>query len=64
MSIFLNFGEKVNGFDHRVINEREARASAGIMCLLGGMSLFFCIARCSEVGICASNHSIFERVDA
>ena len=40
MSIFLNFGEKVNGFDHRVINEREARASAGIMCLLGGMSLF------------------------
>ena len=40
MSIFFNFGENVNGFDYKVINEREARASAGIMFLLGLLSLF------------------------
>lgn len=40
MSLFFNFGEKVPEFDFRVINEREARASAGIMFLLGILSLF------------------------
>ncbi|MDF1876727.1 DUF4395 domain-containing protein [Sulfurimonas sp. SAG-AH-194-L11] len=40
MSLFFNFGEKVSEFDYRVINEREARASAGIMFLLGLLSLF------------------------
>ena len=40
MSVFLNFGEKIEGFEYKVINEREARASAGIMFLLGFMSLF------------------------
>lgn len=40
MKIFLNFGEKINGYDYKVINEREARASAGIMFLLGLLSLF------------------------
>ncbi len=40
MPYFLNFGEKVVGYDYLVINEREARASAGIMLLLGILSLF------------------------
>jgi len=40
MGIFLNFGEKISEFDFKVINEREARASAGIMFLLGTISLF------------------------
>ncbi|MDF1878671.1 DUF4395 domain-containing protein [Sulfurimonas sp. SAG-AH-194-C20] len=40
MSLFFNFGEKIPEFDFRVINEREARASAGIMFLLGILSLF------------------------
>ncbi len=40
MGLFLNFGEKIEGYDYRVINEREARASAGIMFLLGILSLF------------------------
>lgn len=40
MNIAFQFGEQVDGFDHRVINEREARASAGIMFLLGMLSLF------------------------
>jgi hypothetical protein len=40
MKIFFNFGEKVEGFDYPVINEREARASAGIMFLLGMLSIF------------------------
>jgi len=37
---FFNFGENVEGFDYKVINERDARASAGIMFLLGLLSLF------------------------
>jgi len=37
---FFQFGEQIPGYDFRVINEREARASAGIMFLLGLMSLF------------------------
>ncbi|WP_457609579.1 DUF4395 domain-containing protein [Lutibacter sp.] len=40
MGLFLNFGEKIDGYDYKVINEREARASAGIMFLLGLLSLF------------------------
>jgi len=40
MGLFLNFGEKINGYDYKVINERDARASAGIMFLLGILSLF------------------------
>ncbi len=40
MSLFLNFGEDVEGYGYKVINEREARASAGIMFLLGLLSLF------------------------
>ena len=37
---FFNFGEKVDDFDFKVINERDARASAGIMFLFGLLSLF------------------------
>ncbi len=40
MRFFLNFGEKIDGYDYKVINERDARASAGIMFLLGILSLF------------------------
>ncbi len=40
MGIFLNFGERVDNYDYKVINERDARASAGIMFLLGLLSLF------------------------
>ena len=45
MGMFLNFGEKVDSYDYKVINEREARASAGIMFLLGILSLFYFIVR-------------------
>jgi hypothetical protein len=38
--LFFNFGEKIDGFDFKVINERDARASAGIMFLFGLLSLF------------------------
>lgn len=40
MSSIFSFGEKIPEFDFKVINEREARASAGIMFLLGLLSLF------------------------
>lgn len=40
MKLFFNFGEKVDEFDYKVINERTVRASAGIMFLLGLLSLF------------------------
>ncbi len=40
MGFFLNFGETVEGYDYKVINERDARASAGLMFLLGILSLF------------------------
>ena len=40
MGLLLNFGEKIDGYDYKVINERDARASAGIMFLLGILSLF------------------------
>ncbi len=40
MGLFFNFGETIDGFDYKVVNERDARASAGIMFLLGLLSLF------------------------
>lgn len=36
----FNFGEKIDEFDFKVINERDARASAGIMFLFGILSIF------------------------
>jgi len=38
--LFFNFGEKIDEFDFKVINERDARASAGIMFLFGILSIF------------------------
>ena len=40
MSLIFNFGEKISEFDFKVINEREARASAGVMFLFGILSIF------------------------
>lgn len=40
MALFFNFGEKVDEFDFKVINERETRASAGLMFLFGIVTLF------------------------
>jgi hypothetical protein len=40
MSNFFQFGEKLASYDYPVINERDARASAGIMFLLGTITLF------------------------
>jgi len=40
MGIFFNFGDRVDNYEYLVINERDARASAGIMFLLGMLSLF------------------------
>jgi hypothetical protein len=39
--MFFQFGEKVAEYDFKVINERHARASAGIMFLFGLVGLFF-----------------------
>lgn len=39
MNEFFKFGEKVDGYDVRVINEREARAAAGILFVIGLLSL-------------------------
>lgn len=36
---FFEYGEKVDGYDVRVINEREARAAAGILFTIGLLSL-------------------------
>ncbi|KAA0450382.1 MAG: DUF4395 domain-containing protein, partial [Candidatus Thioglobus sp.] len=36
----ISFGETVEGYDYKVINERDARSSAGIMLVLGMISLF------------------------
>jgi len=36
----FNFGEKIDEFDFKVINERDARASAGLMFLFGTLSIF------------------------
>jgi len=40
MEKIFQFGQKVDEYDFKVINERDARASAGIMFLLGILSLF------------------------
>jgi len=40
MNKIFQFGQKVDEYDFKVINERDARASAGIMFLLGILSLF------------------------
>jgi len=40
MAKVFQFGEEVPGYDYRVINERDARASAGIMFLFGIISFF------------------------
>jgi len=40
MAKIFQFGEEVPGYDYRVINERDARASAGIMFLFGIISFF------------------------
>jgi len=40
MDKIFQFGQKVDEYDFKVINERDARASAGIMFLLGILSLF------------------------
>ena len=48
-----NYGEKVPGYDVGMINEREARAGAGILLLLGLMIIF--------IGI-GFNHTIVARV--
>ena len=40
MGFFLNFDEKIADYNYKVINERAARASAGIMFLFGLLSLF------------------------
>lgn len=40
MKQYLSFGETVKGYDVPVINEREARAAAGILFLFGVISFF------------------------
>jgi len=52
-SFFLEYGEKVPGYDVLVVNEREARAAAGILGMLGTLVIF--------VGI-GYNHIIVARV--
>ncbi len=52
-SFFLEYGEKVPGYDEGVINEREARAAAGILFMLGMIVIF--------VGI-GYNHIIVARI--
>ena len=42
MKIF-HFGEKVEGYEVKVLNEREVRAGAGILFLLGLLSFVNCI---------------------
>ncbi len=39
MKDFFTYGEKVEGYDVRVVNEREARAGAGILFAIGMLSL-------------------------
>ena len=41
---FLQYGEKVEGYDVLVLNEREARAGAGILFLIGLLSLVNAVA--------------------
>lgn len=44
MSKIFGFGEVVEGYDVKVLNEREARAGAGILFLLGFISFVNCMA--------------------
>ena len=44
MSIFFQYGEKVDGYDVLVLNEREARAGAGILFAIGILSLMNAVA--------------------
>jgi hypothetical protein len=39
MNNFFNYGEKVEGYNVRVVNEREARAGAGLLFAFGLLSL-------------------------
>jgi len=41
---FFQYGEKVDGYDVLVLNEREARAGAGILFLIGILSLVNAVA--------------------
>jgi len=43
MNKVLQFGETIDKYNFKVLNERDIRASAGIMFLLGILSLFFFI---------------------
>ncbi|MBD3793955.1 MAG: DUF4395 domain-containing protein [Campylobacterales bacterium] len=52
-SFLWEYGEKVPGYDIRVVNEREARAAAGILAMLGTIVIF--------VGI-GFNHIMVARV--
>jgi len=52
-SFLVDYGEKVPGYDVTVINEREARAAAGILFMLGMIVIF--------VGI-GFNHIIVARI--
>ncbi len=38
MSSFFQYGERVDGYDVLVLNEREARAGAGILFVIGILS--------------------------
>ena len=44
MSHFFQYGEKVEGYDVFVLNEREARAGAGILFVIGLLSLVNAVA--------------------
>ena len=44
MSSFFQYGEKVDGYDVLVLNEREARAGAGILFAIGLLSLVNAVA--------------------
>jgi len=43
MSKIFNFGEVVEGYEVKVLNEREARAGAGLLFLLGFISFINCM---------------------
>ncbi len=44
MSSFFQYGERVEGYDVLVLNEREARAGAGILFVIGLLSLVNAVA--------------------
>jgi len=44
MSSFFQYGERVDGYDVLVLNEREARAGAGILFVIGILSLMNAVA--------------------